>query len=208
MILSDSEIRALAEQGMITPFVPRKMREINGVPAISFGLGSFGYDVRVGNKFLVFDPSKRDIIVDPKNFTSEFPVITTDEPFILMPHTSALAESVEKFIIPDDIMVVVVGKSTYARCGVIINVTPGEPGWSGYWTIEIFNASHHPVRIYPYEGIMQALFFRGKLPIHRYMGAYQHQAGLMPPVVQSVVQSMVQPAVELPMVGGENDETD
>jgi len=165
MILNDRQIIELAEQGMIEPFVPRNVRQLdeNGQRVISYGVSSFGYDLRVGRHFKVFS-NVHNAIIDPKNVNERaFVDIVAEEGYILIPPNSfALAHSIEYFRIPRDIMAICVGKSTYARCGIITNVTPFEPGFEGQITLEISNTTPLPAKIYANEGICQVLFLRGE----------------------------------------------
>jgi len=144
----------------ITPFSKQENRP--GI--ISYGVTSYGYDARIGYKFRIF-ANVHCGTIDPKNFDprcySEVDMTNSVRNYILIPpNTLALGETVEEFDIPRDMLCVVVGKSTYARCGLIVNVTPGEPEWKGKWTVEISNTTPHPARVYCGEGIMQCLFFR------------------------------------------------
>jgi len=180
-ILCDKTIRRLAEEeGMIEPFEPKQVR--NG--AISYGLSSFGYDIRVGDEFKVFT-DVHSVVVDPKNFDPRSFVDIKADYCIIPPHSFALAATVEYFRVPKDIMVVCVGKSTYARCGIIVNVTPLEPEWRGYLTLEISNTTPLPAKIYSGEGLAQLLFFQGDdVPEVTYAtrsGKYQDQKGVTPP---------------------------
>lgn len=143
------------EQNMITPFEDSQVR--NGV--ISYGVSSYGYDIRVSNEFKVFT-NVHSAIVDPKDFDPRSMVdIVSDEPILIPPNSFALARTIEYFRIPRDVLTVCLGKSTYARCGIVVNVTPFEPEWEGYVTLEISNTTPLPARIYPNEGIAQVLFF-------------------------------------------------
>ncbi len=157
-VLSDIEITKLAlEEEMISPFSERGI-------GISAGVSSYGYDAKLGNKLYLFSNQspKSGIILDPKNFDqSAYTEVINDDYFILGPYDFALAKTVEYFKIPSDILVVCVGKSTYARCGMIVNVTPLEPGWEGYVTLEFSNTTPYPIKIYVNEGICQFLFFKG-----------------------------------------------
>jgi dCTP deaminase len=180
-ILSDKTIRRLAqEQAMIEPFESRQVRE----GKISYGLSSFGYDIRVGDEYKVFT-DVFSVVVDPKNFDSRSFVDIKGEHCIIPPHSFALAATMEYFRIPKDILVVCVGKSTYARCGIIVNVTPLEPEWCGYLTLEISNTTPLPAKIYSREGLAQLLFFQGdQVPEVTYAsrsGKYQDQRGVTPP---------------------------
>lgn len=188
-ILMDSEIDALSrldDRPMITPFVDHAVRtDEKGEGVISYGLSSAGYDVRLSNSFKVARPclSIENDPIDPKKANEDhFHYAVTSEPLILDAHGFVIGHTEEVFDIPNDVMVVCVGKSTYARAGVIINVTPIEPGFSGQVVIEIANQSHRPVKIYPGEGIAQFLFFRGSrrasITYADKNGKYQHQRGI------------------------------
>ena len=178
----------MIEQGVkITPFAPQQKRP--GV--ISYGLTSYGYDARVGRKFKVCTEQGFDnvlAIIDPKSLMKGliFQDYDGDE-CIIPPHGFALAETVEHFEIPVDVLAVCLGKSTYARCGIIVNVTPLEPGWRGKVTVEISNTTPFPVKIYANEGIMQVVFLRGvaecRTSYADKAGKYQDQAGLTLPIV-------------------------
>lgn len=174
MILSDSEIKDLAlNKEMIKPFSYKTKTNDDGSKAISYGLGYFGYDVRLSNRIL---HSPRPLIVDPKNIDvfKDFEEVKTDL-ITISPNDFILGISVEYFNIPEDIIGICLGKSTYARCGVDVNITPLEPGWKGYIVMEIANLSSRLVRIYTNEGIAQVLFLRGLLPSQSYSGYYQNQ---------------------------------
>ena len=180
-ILSDKTIRKLAqEQGMIEPFEASQVRD----GRISYGLSSFGYDIRVGDEYKVFT-DVHSVVVDPKQFDPRSFVDIKGEYCIIPPHSFALAATMEYFRIPRDILVVCVGKSTYARCGIIVNVTPLEPEWCGYLTLEISNTTPLPAKIYSREGLAQLLFFQGdQTPEVTYAsrkGKYQDQRGVTPP---------------------------
>ena len=155
-VLSDKSIRKLAvEQSMISPFIDKQVRD----GKISYGLSSFGYDARVGDEFKIFH-NVNSSIVDPKEFSSDnFVTKKSSEYIIIPPNSFALGTTVEVFKIPRDIMCIVVGKSTYARCGIIVNVTPFEPEWEGYVTLEFSNTTPLPAKIYAGEGCAQVLFF-------------------------------------------------
>lgn len=156
-ILPDHEIRRLAqEKGMIKPFIEKQKRD--GV--ISYGLSSFGYDARAAREFKIFT-NVDNAIVDPKDFSHQSFVDRTVDICIIPPNSFALTHTVEYFRIPEDVLVVCLGKSTYARCGLIVNVTPLEPGWEGHVTLEISNTTPLPARVYANEGIAQFLFFKG-----------------------------------------------
>ncbi len=185
-ILSDKEIRRLAvEQKMIEPFVERQVRQLDdGQRAISYGLSSYGYDLRVADEFKVFT-NVFNTVVDPKNFDAKSFVDLQAEICIVPPNSFALARSVEYFRIPRDLLTVCLGKSTYARCGIIVNVTPFEPEWEGHVTLEISNATPLPAKIYANEGLAQVLFFRaGDVCETSYAargGKYQNQRGITLP---------------------------
>lgn len=153
---------------------------------ISYGLTSYGYDVRVDRKFKVFT-NVWGSTVDPKNFDPKSFVEVEDDVCIIQPNSFALAETVEYFEIPRDVLAVCMGKSTYARCGIIVNVTPLEPEWRGRVTIEISNTTPLPAKIYAGEGIAQILFLRGVAECRTSYadkdGKYQNQTGLTLPIV-------------------------
>jgi len=178
MLLSDTSIIELASNGMIHPFVNKNIRAIPAallkeslepLKVLSFGVSSCGYDVRLAEKFKVFSNLKPKII-DPKRFDSECladveVTVDGDEKYIVVPPNSyALGVTIEYFKIPRDIGVIAVGKSTYARAGIIINVTPIEPGFEGHVVIEISNSTPLPARVYANEGIAQFLFFQLDAP--------------------------------------------
>jgi len=180
-IRSDRWIRRMAlEHGMIEPFETKQVRD--GV--ISYGVSSFGYDVRVGEHYKVFT-NVHSVVVDPKNFDARSFVDIQGDHCIIPPHSFALAATMEYFRIPQDVLVICVGKSTYARCGIIVNVTPLEPEWCGYLTLEISNTTPLPARIYSREGLAQLLFFQGEeRPETTYAqrgGKYQDQRGVTLP---------------------------
>jgi dCTP deaminase len=155
-IKPDHWIRRMArEHQMIDPFVDDQVRD--GV--ISYGVSSYGYDVRVGNEFKVFT-NVYNTVVDPKHFDPKSFVDITADVCIIPPNSFALASTIEYFRIPRDILTICLGKSTYARCGIIVNVTPFEPEWEGHVTIEISNTTPLPAKIYANEGIAQVLFFQ------------------------------------------------
>ncbi len=168
MILNDSQIIRLARQGMIRPFTPKLVRRVAGHPVLSFGLCSFGYDLRLSPKeFKIFRhvPGK---VVDPKCFSpaSLEPVRLHRDAhgcfFILPGRSYGLGVAIEKLHLPNNISALCVGKSTYARCGIIANVTPAEAGWQGHLTLEFSNSSAADCRIYANEGVVQMLFFQGE----------------------------------------------
>ncbi|MBM3613594.1 MAG: dCTP deaminase [Alphaproteobacteria bacterium] len=159
-IMPDSWIRRMAkEKSMIEPFTEGQVRE--GV--ISYGLSSYGYDARVGPDFKIFT-NVDSAVVDPKHFDANSFVDRRTDMCVIPPNSFALAHTVEYFRIPRDVLVICLGKSTYARCGIIVNVTPLEPEWEGQVTIEISNTTPLPARIYANEGICQFLFLKGDAP--------------------------------------------
>ena len=163
-ILSDHTIRSLAEAGMISPFEPGQIRkDSNDQRIISYGTSSYGYDVRCAREFKIFT-NVHSAVVDPKNFDPKTFVDYEGDSCIIPPNSFALARTVEYFRIPRDVLVVALGKSTYARCGIIVNVTPLEPEWEGEVTLEFSNTTPLPARIYAGEGVAQFLFFRGDQP--------------------------------------------
>ncbi|MFI5249123.1 MAG: dCTP deaminase [Gemmatimonadales bacterium] len=172
--------RMAAEHRMIEPFEGRQVRE--GV--ISYGVSSYGYDMRVASEFRIFT-NVLNSIVDPKNFDRKSFVEWEGPVCVVPPNSFALARSVEYFRIPRDVMTICVGKSTYARCGLIVNVTPFEPEWEGFVTLEISNTTPLPARVYANEGIAQVLFFKGdEMPEVSYKdkkGKYQGQQGVTLP---------------------------
>tara|TARA_B110001452_G_scaffold6532_1_gene5976 strand:+ start:1455 stop:2009 length:555 start_codon:yes stop_codon:yes gene_type:complete len=182
-VLSDKTIRKLAlEEEMISPFEDKQVRD----GKISYGLSSFGYDARVSEEFKIFTNVNSEI-VDPKNFKSTNFVTKNGPVCIVPPNSFALARTVEKFKIPKDIMVICLGKSTYARCGIIVNVTPLEPGWEGYVTLEFSNTTPLPAKIYANEGVAQFIFLKGnETPEVTYAdrdGKYMGQTGVTLPKI-------------------------
>jgi len=165
---------------MIDPFEPVQVRDGN----ISYGLSSYGYDIRVSSEFIVFT-NVHNSIVDPKNFDDRSFVDIEGSECIIPPNSFALARTEEYFRIPRDVLVICVGKSTYARCGLIVNVTPLEPTWEGYLTLEISNTTPLPAKVYGGEGIAQLLFFEGdEEPETAYadrQGKYMEQTGVTLP---------------------------
>lgn len=144
---------------MIDPFVDRQIKN-TGNPVVSYGLSSYGYDIRVADEFKVFT-NVYNVIVDPKEFKEDSFVYMQSNVCIVPPNSFALARSVEYFKIPRNILTICLGKSTYARCGIIVNVTPFEPEWEGYVTLEISNTTPLPAKIYAFEGIAQVIFLEG-----------------------------------------------
>lgn len=204
-IKSDNWIRSQA--GMIIPFEPNQVKQ-SIIPGeligqdlggqfkytetqfnkiISYGTSSYGYDIRAADEWKVFT-NINTTIVDPKHFDeNNFVDVSGKEYCIIPPNSFALARSIEKIKVPDDVLVVCLGKSTYARCGIIVNVTPLEPGWEGYITLEFSNTTPLPAKIYAYEGVAQLLFFesdeRCETTYRERNGKYQHQTGVTLPML-------------------------
>ena len=163
-IKSDKWIRRMAETtGMIEPFEPRQIRERDGNKIISYGTSSYGYDIRCAPEFKVFT-NIHSTVVDPKNFDEKSFVDFNDDVCIIPPNSFALARTLEYFRIPRNVLTICLGKSTYARCGIIVNVTPFEPEWEGYVTLEFSNTTPLPAKIYANEGACQFLFLQGNEP--------------------------------------------
>lgn len=185
-IKSDKWIRRMAkEKGMIEPFSDIQIRKKEcGGPIVSYGLSSYGYDLRVSNEFKVFT-NLYNTMVDPKAFDEKSFVDLQTDVCIVPPNSFALARSVEYFRIPRDVITVCLGKSTYARCGIIVNVTPFEPEWEGHVTLEISNTTPLPARIYANEGLAQVLFFSGdeicEVSYADRKGKYMYQEGVTTP---------------------------
>jgi len=158
-IKSDRWIRRMAaEQSMITPFVSGQVREAQGRRLISYGTSSYGYDVRCANEFKIFTNINASV-VDPKRFDERSLVSMETDCCIIPPNSFCLARTVEYFRIPRSVLTVCLGKSTYARCGIIVNVTPLEPEWEGHVTLEFSNTTSLPAKVYANEGVAQMLFF-------------------------------------------------
>ena len=180
---SDRWIRKMAkEKAMIKPFVSKQVRK----GKISFGLSSYGYDARVSNEFKIFT-NVNSGVVDPKVFKKDSFVTKIGKECIIPPNSFALASTMEYFKIPEDILVICLGKSTYARCGIIVNVTPLEPGWEGHVTLEFSNTTPLPAKIYANEGAAQFIFLKGdEEPAITYAkrnGKYMKQTGVTLPKV-------------------------
>lgn len=187
-ILSDKSIAELVKtQNMIEPFAENQTRaNEKGEKIISYGNSSYGYDARVSNEFKIFT-NIDSAIVDPKDFSDNSFVNRSTDVCIIPPNSFALARTVEYFRVPKDVLVVCVGKSTYARCGIIVNVTPLEPGWEGHVTLEFSNTTPLPAKIYAYEGACQFLFFKGdkacEVSYDLRNGKYMGQTGVTLPKV-------------------------
>ena len=182
-VLSDRWIKKMAlEKEMIKPFISEQKSE----NVISYGLSSFGYDARVSNEFKIFTDVD-SAVVDPKNFKSNSFVSRQGTECIIPPNSFVLASTVEYFKIPKDILVICLGKSTYARCGIIVNVTPLEPGWEGHVTLEFSNTTPLPAKIYAHEGAAQFIFLKGneepEITYSQRKGKYMKQTGVTLPKV-------------------------
>jgi len=181
-VLSDKWIKKMALEGMISPFEEKQIRD----GKISYGLSSYGYDARVSNEFKIFTNVNSDI-VDPKNFKSSNFLTKKVSECIIPPNSFVLASTIEYFKIPKDVLVICLGKSTYARCGIIVNVTPLEPGWEGHVTLEFSNTTPLPAKIYANEGVAQFVFLKGnERPEVSYSdrkGKYMRQVGVTLPKI-------------------------
>ncbi len=183
MVLSDREIKEYVKRyQMISPFQSFLYKK----GKISFGLSSYGYDFRIADEFKIFT-NVNNAVVDPKNFDPKSFVDFKGKVCIIPPNSFVLGRSIEYFRIPRDVLGVCLGKSTYARCGIIVNVTPLEPRWEGYVTVEISNTTPLPAKIYAGEGICQVIFIKGskicKISYEDRKGKYQKQKGLTLPKV-------------------------
>ncbi len=182
MVKNDRWIREMAKEGMIEPFNENQVRK--GV--ISYGVSSYGYDMRVSDEFKIFT-NVNATIVDPKSFDLQSLVDFKGAECIIPPNSFALARSVEYFRIPRDVLVICLGKSTYARCGIVVNVTPLEPEWEGHVTIEISNTTPLPAKIYANEGIAQLIFLSSEevcqISYKDKTGKYQAQKGITLPKI-------------------------
>ena len=184
-IKSDIWIKEQSEKNeLITPFEPKQIREVNGERIVSYGVSSYGYDVRCSNEFKIFT-NTHSSIVDPKDFDPKSFVDVIENECIIPPNSFALASTIEYFKIPEDVLVICLGKSTYARCGIIVNVTPLEPGWEGHVTLEFSNTTPLPAKIYANEGACQFLFYKGEAPpevsYKDRQGKYMKQTGVTLP---------------------------
>lgn len=196
MILNDKKIAELARNSlMIEPYEPSLISKvpIKNVQykddtqvykkVLSYGQSSFGYDLRVSSEFKIFT-NVYSTVVDPKNFDDNSFIDTEGDCCVIPPNSFALGRSVERIKMPDDVFAICVGKSTMARCGIVVNVTPIEPGWEGYITLEFSNTTPLPARIYANEGCAQLVFFQGERPLINYRdrdGKYQNQVGVVTP---------------------------
>ena len=192
-IKSDKWIRRMAEQhGMIEPFEPKQVKtNAAGERLVSYGTSSYGYDIRCSKEFKLFT-NLNSTIVDPKNFDPNSFVEVNADYCIIPPNSFALARTVEYFRIPRNVLTVCLGKSTYARCGIIVNVTPFEPEWEGYVTLEFSNTTPLPAKIYANEGCAQVLFFEAdaddicETSYKDRGGKYQGQVGVTLPKIQAL----------------------
>lgn len=187
-IKSDRWIQEMAEKHeMISPYCAGQVKEDKeGERMVSYGTSSYGYDVRCANEFMVFT-NINSAVVDPKDFSDDSFVSVTTDVCIIPPNSFALARTVERFRIPRNVLVICLGKSTYARCGIIVNVTPLEPEWEGYVTLEFSNTTSLPAKIYANEGCAQMLFFESdevcETSYRDRKGKYQGQTGVRLPEV-------------------------
>lgn len=183
-IKSDKWIRQQAAKGMIEPFEAGQVSHVDGEKIVSYGTSSYGYDVRCASEFKIFT-NISSAIVDPKNFSEESFVDVNSDVCIIPPNSFALARTVEYFKVPRDTLVICLGKSTYARCGIIVNVTPLEPEWEGHVTLEFSNTTPLPAKIYANEGVAQMLFIQSDEECETSYkdrgGKYQGQTGVTLP---------------------------
>jgi dCTP deaminase len=183
-IKADKWIRRMAARGMIEPFESGQVREVDGRRIVSYGTSSYGYDVRCAREFKIFT-NINSTIVDPKNFDPKSFVDFEGDVCIIPPNSFALARTVECFRIPRNVLVICIGKSSYARCGLIVNVTPLEPEWEGHVTLEFSNTTPLPAKIYANEGVAQMLFFESDEACETSYkdrgGKYQGQKGVTLP---------------------------
>ena len=186
-IKSDKWIRRMAlEHGMIEPFEPDQIRRKGGQRIVSYGTSSYGYDIRCSDEFKLFT-NINSTIVDPKNFDSNSFIDVRSDVCIIPPNSFALARTVEYFRIPRNVLTICLGKSTYARCGIIVNVTPFEPEWEGFVTLEFSNTTPLPAKIYANEGVAQVIFFESdevcETSYKDRGGKYQGQHGVTLPKI-------------------------
>ncbi|MCS7064210.1 MAG: dCTP deaminase [Methylacidiphilales bacterium] len=182
---ADTWIREKAiNNGMIEPFMDKSIHE--GV--ITYGLSSYGYDIRISDEFKILNKHS-DKIIDPKKFDPDLLIDFKGDSYVIPPNSFVLARSLEYFRIPRDVIVICTGKSTYARCGIIVNVTPLEPEWEGYLTLEISNTAPLPTKIYAFEGIAQLIFITGnslcEMSYRERKGKYQGQTGITLPKIEN-----------------------
>ena len=184
-IKSDKWIKQQAiNSNLIDPFEPEQVRNIDGQKIISYGVSSYGYDVRCANEFKIFTNTFSSV-VDPKNFDEKSFIDITSDECIIPPNSFALARTIEYFKIPRSVLTLCLGKSTYARCGIIVNVTPLEPEWEGHVTLEFSNTTNLPAKIYANEGVAQMIFFESDeecdVSYRDRGGKYQGQKGVTLP---------------------------
>ena len=183
-IKSDKWIRRMAAQGMIEPFEPGQVKEANGKRIVSYGTSSYGYDIRCSEEFKIFT-NVDNALVDPKDFASNSFVDRKTDVCIIPPNSFALARTIEFFRIPRNVLTICLGKSTYARCGIIVNVTPLEPEWEGHVTLEFSNTTPLPAKIYANEGVAQVIFIEAdevcETSYRDRGGKYQGQKGVTLP---------------------------
>jgi len=183
-IKSDKWIRRMAAKGMIEPFEPAQVKASDGRKIVSYGTSSYGYDIRCSTEFKIFT-NVNSTIIDPKHFDEKSFVDFKGEVCIIPPNSFALARTVEYFRIPRNVLTICLGKSTYARCGIIVNVTPLEPEWEGHVTLEFSNTTPLPARIYANEGVAQVLFLESdevcETSYRDRGGKYQGQKGVTLP---------------------------
>jgi dCTP deaminase len=183
-VKSDRWIRRMAAQGMIEPFEAQQVKEAAGRRVVSYGTSSYGYDIRCSDEFKIFT-NINSTIVDPKSFDAKSFVDFKGAVCIIPPNSFALARTVEFFRIPRDVLTICLGKSTYARCGIIVNVTPLEPEWQGHVTLEFSNTTPLPAKIYAGEGCAQVIFLQSdevcETSYRDRGGKYQGQQGVTLP---------------------------
>ena len=184
-VKSDKWIRKMAEtRGLIDPFTPRQIKHNGTSSLVSYGTSSYGYDIRCSDEFKIFT-NINSAVVDPKNFDEDSFVNFKGDVCIIPPNSFALASTVEYFRIPRDVLTICLGKSTYARCGIIVNVTPLEPEWEGHVTLEFSNTSPLPAKIYANEGVAQVIFLQSdeacETSYKDRKGKYQGQTGVTLP---------------------------
>lgn len=183
-IKPDTWIRRTAAAGMIEPFEPQQVRALEGKKIVSYGTSSYGYDVRCATEFKIFT-NINSAVVDPKNFDAGSFIDVETDVCIIPPNSFVLARTVEYFRIPRNVLTICVGKSTYARCGIIVNVTPLEPEWEGHVTLEFSNTTNLPAKIYANEGVAQMLFLQSdevcETSYRDRAGKYQGQRGVTLP---------------------------
>lgn len=194
-IKSDKWIRQQAEMGMISPFEAGQVSHVDGEKIVSYGTSSYGYDVRCANEFKIFT-NISSAVVDPKNFSEDSFVDVESDVCIIPPNSFALARTVEYFKVPRDTLIICLGKSTYARCGIIVNVTPLEPEWEGHVTLEFSNTTPLPAKIYANEGVAQMLFIQSDEECETSYadrgGKYQGQTGVtLPRMLQSKAKETI-----------------